>query len=97
MSEVEQLKEQIQSQLEKIDKRQLRLVQKIIDRLEEVEQCLNHNEPSLTRGNNADSFRSEVDTANLPTTTNNEGQHLKGLVTKAVNVLEQMEQQLSNK
>ena len=94
MSEVEQLKKQIEKQLNGISKDKLRLVQRIIDRLEEVEQCLKHNEPSLTRGGDATFYRNEVDIDSLPTAINADGQHLQGLVGKALTMLEDMEQQL---
>lgn len=92
MTEVEQLKNQIQNQLNGISKHELRLVQKIIDRLEEVEQCLKHNEPSLTRGNDAIFFKNEIDLKSLPSAP--KGEHLQGLVGKAITLLEDLEGQL---
>ena len=94
MTEVEQLKQQIENQLKGISKHQLRLVQRIIDRLEEVEQCLKHNEPSLTRGSDASFFRNEIELNTFPTTTNEEEEQLQSLVGKALTKLEEMEQQL---
>ena len=96
MSEVTDLKKKILSKLDGMSNRhQLRLIHKIMDRLDVVEQCLKQNEPSLTRGGDASFFKNEIDFDNLPSESEGDEDHLKGLVNQAVTLLADMEKQLS--
>lgn len=88
MSEINDLKKQILQKLDNInDRYQLRTIHKMMDRIEEIEKCLKNKEQSLSRGNNSDFFREEIDFENLPMKSG----ELGDLVNQALNKLTDME------
>ena len=93
MSEVTELKKQIIQKLNQVnDRRQLRNIQKMMDRLGDLQAFLNNPANPMPRSEGVSFYRENIDLATLP---NDGGEgSLKVLVEQAMNQMETLESQI---
>ncbi len=95
MSEIVNLREEIKQKLNQIsDKRQLKMIQRMLNRLDELEDYIRMDGITPRNKKQAAFFRNAIDSEALPDEPDAKQKSLKSLVEKALGIMETLEAQV---